>query len=235
MTHAPHHSPSPLVRARSLFAFAIAALGATLLPACGSSGPTGPVGGPVAGALDMHCVGDGGAPIEQHVGMCICAPATVDPICSTASGDAAAGDGSASDDGAAADDGGTSPSEYGPTQYNQSGSDDDCKYDIAWTSTPIRANVDVTFTVTAKRRADNDAPETGGDLIPEIFLTPIMPADTARSVSRESPPGSGTYLMGPVSFPKAGTWTVRFHLNEDCSDDPADSPHGHIAFYVTVP
>jgi len=30
-------------------------------------------------------------------------------------------------------------------------------------------------------------------------------------------------------------WTVRFHLFEECSDAPADSPHGHGAFFFTVP
>jgi hypothetical protein len=28
---------------------------------------------------------------------------------------------------------------------------------------------------------------------------------------------------------------VRFHLHENCSDVPEDSPHGHAAFYVSVP
>jgi hypothetical protein len=219
---------------------ALVVLGGALVAGCGSSAPSGPVGGPVAGALDMHCVGDGG-PIVQPVGVCMCPAGIPDPpkLCSaadaSATDDAAAADDAAATDDAAADDAGTSLNEYGPTLDNQSGSDDDCKYDVTWTSSPIRANVDVTFTVTAKRRADDDAPETGGDLTPEIFLDPITPGDTARSVSTETPAGSGTYLMGPVRFTKAGTWTVRFHFNELCSDDPADSPHGHIAFFVTVP
>ena len=32
--------------------------------------------------------------------------------------------------------------------FNAEGDDDDCKYHIIWTSTPVRENASVTFTVT---------------------------------------------------------------------------------------
>ena len=42
-------------------------------------------------------------------------------------------------------------------------------------------------------------------------------------------------LTGPVQFDAPGQWTVRFHLHDNCSDEPADSPHGHAAFFIGVP
>jgi hypothetical protein len=51
--------------------------------------------------------------------------------------------------------------------------------------------------------------------------------------------GNGTYKVGPIQFknplPGASKWIVRFHFNACCSDAPADSPHGHAAFFVSVP
>ena len=44
----------------------------------------------------------------------------------------------------------------------------------------------------------------------------------------------GTYTYGPIRFDASGKWTVRFHLYEDCVDGDT-SPHGHAAFFVTVP
>lgn len=40
--------------------------------------------------------------------------------------------------------------------------------------------------------------------------------------------------MALMSTPP-GRWMVRSHLYETCSDEPEDSPHGHAAFFVTVP
>ena len=38
-----------------------------------------------------------------------------------------------------------------------------------------------------------------------------------------------------VTFDDKGTWLIRFHLFENCLDfDPA-SPHGHAAFFISVP
>ena len=165
-----------------------------------------------------------------------------DDSATDASGDGAAGSDDAAGDAAddAGDDGGDDggqplASDYGDTLYNAQGADDDCKYDVQWTASPIRQNTDVTFTVTVKRRADNGAPETGGDVTLEIFLTDTHPGNTGNAVSTESPAGSGIYKVGPARFDMPGKWTVRFHFNELCSDEPKDSPHGHVAFFVTVP
>jgi hypothetical protein len=179
------------------------------LAGCGSSSD-GPVGGPVVGALDMHC-----GTTKQQIGQCLT--------------------GSAAADAAAADpDGGASSggSIYGDTMYNAEGDDDDCKYHIAWTSTPIRRNADVTFNVTLTRLLDQ-TPSTGDDITIEAFLTDTHPTP---SLDIKSTGGTdGKYSVGTVRFDAAGMWTVRFHFNELCSDLPEDSPHGHAAFFVNVP
>ena len=127
----------------------------------------------------------------------------------------------------------TPSSDYGETLYNSSGYDDDCKYQVSFESTPIRRNEDVTFTVTVEG-LDPAGPATGANLYAEVYLTDIHPAPSSGTTT-ETPPGSGIYKVGPIVFDASGTWTVRFHMYEMCSDDPADSPHGHAAFYIDVP
>jgi hypothetical protein len=56
--------------------------------------------------------------------------------------------------------------------------------------------------------------------------------------ARQPPPiefKPGWYEVGPINFPDPGMWSVRFHFNENCNDELPDSPHGHAAFWVTVP
>jgi hypothetical protein len=177
--------------------------------ACGSSSSPaendGAVGGPVADGGGNHCMANGML-AAQPVGMC------------------------QTDDGG----GGATAIDYGETLYNSSGYDDDCKYHVSWTSTPIRKNTDVTFTVTVET-LDPAGPATGADVSPEPFLSPIVPGDISRTTTTESPAGSGIYKVGPIVFKQSGLWTVRFHFYEMCADGPADSPHGHAAFYVEVP
>ncbi len=126
---------------------------------------------------------------------------------------------------------------FGPTMNGSAGDDDNCKYGVSWTSTPIRENTDVTFSVSLQQLASVPPllPATGGVVSLEAFLTLLHVADVSRSKSLESPAGSGTYQVGPIQFDAPGMWTVRFHFNEPCSDESADSPHGHAAFYVRVP
>ena len=140
-------------------------------------------------------------------------------------------------DAAAPDDGGAATSDFGATLNGSAGDDDDCKYGVSWTSSPIFENTDVTFTVSVKELASTPAlaPLTGGDVTLEVFLTDTHPADTSRVTSVESPAGSGTYKVGPMRFDAPGKWTVRFHFNELCDDTADDSPHGHAAFFVEVP
>ena len=128
---------------------------------------------------------------------------------------------------------GAGPVDYGDTMYGNDGDDDDCKYHVHWTSTPVYENTHVTFTVTATKLADNDAPLTGANTSIEAFLTEIHPAPPLKQTPTEAPPG--TYAVSPVQFDAAGRWTVRFHFYETCDDALPDSPHGHAAFYVDVP
>jgi hypothetical protein len=195
--------------------FSIAVASSSFMSGCGSPAPAGTVGGPVADAADQHCIVNG-----------VLTPTTVG-MCMADNGGADAG---------AVDDGGadampTNP--YGETQYNSSGYDDDCKYHVSFTSTPVRRNAGVTFTVTVER-LDPAGVASGAAVYPEIYLTPTQPA-LSMGTTNEVPLGSGIYEIGPVVFQYPGLWTVRFHMYETCSDAPEDSPHGHIAFYIDVP
>ncbi len=171
---------------------------------CGSSsGGTGPTGGPASGALDTHCSLPDGGVKAQPVDLATC-HATVPP--------------------------GTP--QYGPTQYNAEGNDDDCKYHVKFTVTPVRRNENVTFTVTASTLADGQ-PAAGANVDAEVFLNETHPAPNSGQATSEKP--GGVYDVGPIRFDAAGRWTVRFHLHEDCQDSTPDSPHGHVAFYIDVP
>jgi len=166
-----------------------------------NSTPSGPVGGPVMGALDTHCSGMD----PTVVGMCMM--------------------------GGAVPDGGAPTVDYGETMFNAEGDDDDCKYHVSWTSTPVRENTKVTFTVKLTKLADMTT-ATGAGVRAEVYLNDTHPAVPPPQAT-ESP--AGTYKLGPILFDAPGMWTVRFHFYEACDDGPADSPHGHAAFYVGVP
>lgn len=194
--------------------------GAVLATGCGSSVPAGPTGGSVPDAADQHCVVNG-ALTPTKIGMCV-APSASGEDGGANNGHYAGGDAAP-----------VSPApDYGPPLYNQDGYDDDCKYHVSFTSTPIRQNADVTFTVTVTS-LDPAGPATGAKVYADVFLTPTHPAPLSDTKTTEA--GPGVYQIGPIVFNAAGRWTVRFHMNEMCSDVPADSPHGHAAFYVDVP
>ena len=178
----------------SCFAVALALFG------CSSSDtPTGPPGGPVAGAQDTHCNG--------------VAPQVVDLSSCNLPADAGAPD-------------------YGPTMYNAAGDDDDCKYHVFFTQTPVYENTDVQFTLTAVYLTDG-GPATGANTIMEVYLNDTHPAPNSGQTTTE--PSPGVYSIGPIHFDAPGQWTVRFHLHENCQDATDDSPHGHAAFYMAVP
>ena len=169
-------------------------------------------GGVVAGPPDLHCSTEGG----------LTAQATTLAICNTTGGGVDAGS--------------VAQSTYGDTLDNSEGDDDDCKYHVAWTSSSISENQNITFTVTASKLAENDAPMAGAvpyRVYAEAFLSDVHPARPLKQTATEGP--GGTYAIGPVQFDDPGRWTVRFHFYEDCNDGPPDSPHGHVAFYVDVP
>jgi len=216
----------------------IAALAAA---GCGSSSITGanPAGadspaGVVIGPPDDHCKASDGGLTIQTIGVCeVIDPTTVPTnaascnvtfdkdagVVSTPTIDASASDAAAA-------------SPYGATMYGAAGNDDDCKYYVSWTATPIKEKTDTYFTVTAIRLADM-MPATCAGIRPDVSLNIYTGAAAPTNPSPEIAPG--VYKVGPIQFSQAGIWTVRFHLFEECSDDPADSPHGHAAFYVQVP
>jgi hypothetical protein len=222
-------------RSRTL-SLAAGLVGSALVVACSStSSPSGnDAGSPLTcaspgaatqGPADTHC--NGVAP--QPVDTASCHP------------DAAA----AGDAGGASDGGATEACPYTATQFGQSGIDDDCKYKVSWTSDSIcEGAAGVQLTLTLKSNVDG-TPITG--LPHGVVIEAFIPTDLSASCDDksthgtpgsanliETTPGSGVY-KGPVVFDAPGEWTVRFHIHEDCEDTLETSPHGHIAFHVTVP
>jgi YtkA-like len=122
--------------------------------------------------------------------------------------------------------------DYGPTRYNSEADDDDCKYHVKFTVSPVRQNDNVTFTVTANYKFDG-TPATGFPIDAEVFLNDTHPAPNSGQATTEK--GGGVYEVGPIKFDAAGQWTVRFHFHHDCQDTTEDSPHGHVAFFISVP
>lgn len=169
----------------------------------------------VAGNPDTHC---GGNYVKVDQAACTAAPSDDD-----------AGTGDDTDGGASGGD----DNDYGDTLFGSDGYDDDCKYHVSWTSSPVTENAGVTFRVTIAYATDN-TPVTGiaTTTYIESYLDENHPAGTKNTTTVESPPG--VYGIGPVTFPSAGHWTVRFHIAGGCTDSD-NSPHGHAAFYVNVP
>jgi hypothetical protein len=189
----------------------------------GSDTPSGVVIGP----LDSHCTGGDGGLTIQPVGVCQVIDPTTVPANPASCNISFAKDGGADDS-----DGGVVTTDYGTTMYGSAGDDDDCKYYVSWTATPIQENADTYFTVTVLRLADM-APVSCAGVRPDVSLTLAHGAPAPPNPSTEIAPG--VYKVGPIKFDAKGTWTVRFHFFEECSDAREDSPHGHAAFYVNVP
>ena len=134
--------------------------------------------------------------------------------------------------------------DYGDTLFNASGKDDDCKYQVSWTSTPIRKGQNVTLTVTTSNSMTGKPLEripsqrVGATALSRV--EPYIPcdpthlppsADLSAPITETKP---GVFEVGPVVFDKSGRWAVRFHFYEECLDSET-SPHGHAAFFVDVP
>jgi len=191
----------------------------------GADSPSGVVIGP----LDSHCTASDGGLTIQPIGVCqVDDPTTVPANAASCNVSFSMDGGAASGD----SDGGVATSDYGPTMYGSAADDDDCKYYVSWTATPIKENADTYFTVTALRLADM-APASCAGVRPDVSLSISHGAPAPRNPSTEIAPG--VYKVGPIKFDAPGTWTVRFHFFEECSDNQEDSPHGHAAFYVKVP
>jgi hypothetical protein len=195
--------------------------------------------GVVVGPLDSHCSNHDGGQRMQALGVCEVVDKSEIPSTTSGCGISFTADAGAShDDGAADDvDAGAATSEYGETMYGSAGNDDDCKYYISWVATPIHEDADTYFTVTAIRLADGKPASCAG-IRPDISLSLTHGVPAPKDPAPEIAPG--VYKVGPIRFDAAGNspghyWTVRFHLYEECSDTPEDSPHGHAAFYVSVP
>ncbi len=193
-----------------------------------STGADSPAG-VVIGPLDSHCTASDGGLTIQTIGVCDVTDSTLVPANAASCGVTFDnGTGTSAGD----TDGGVATSDYGATMYGSAGNDDDCKYFVSWTATPIVENANTFFTVTALRLADMK-PATCAGIRPDVSLSISHGAPTPANPSTEIAPG--IYQVGPIKFDKSGTWTVRFHLFEECDDGPEDSPHGHAAFYVQVP
>jgi hypothetical protein len=203
-------------------------------------------GTPATGPADMHCVGV----TPQTVNGADCSVSDAGAVSTPIAADDDAGDDSGrgnADAGAAptpgpCDENGTDGA-YGTTMYGTEGDDDDCKYHVTYA--PFCGNGGTYFVVTAVYLTRNGldggpAPLTEASTLAEICLsdTHAGPGIDGRPPSGdqevvEGPPG--TYTIGPVQFDAPGNWTVRFHFNEVCCDVTNDSPHGHAAFFFTVP
>ncbi len=206
------------------------------------------VGGAVQGAIDNHCYLDpngnspGGPVATQVVNQSSCMSTSLYPDGGPPPDEI--GCGLFPDGGPAGctpsctlPDGGPAGCDppYGDTMYNSWGNDDDCKYQVGWSSTPVVKNGNVMFSFTALHTVDG-TPATGANVYAEVFLPSANHlSPTTMPAVQETPAGSGVYTIGPVVFDQSGMWTVRFHLNEECLDLLPDSPHGHAAFYVNVP
>jgi hypothetical protein len=184
-----------------------------------------PAGDAATGAADTHCNG-----------------VTPQAVASSACGVSDAGEADAGAPGPGPKPGpcGENGPDYGATMYGHEGDDDDCKYHVTYTTTPICEKDGTYFIVTAHYLTRDGAPLTGACTFAELCLNDEHPAPnvdqrppTGDQIVIEGPPG--TYTIGPVVFDEPGDWTVRFHFNELCCDVLDDSPHGHAAFHIDVP
>ena len=121
-----------------------------------SSTPSGPAGGFVSGPNNEHCVAavflDAGNTVTADDGQFIDDAGQFVQrvgICDNAS-DAGA-------------------PQYGDTNYGSQAADDDCKYNVSVTVSPIYQNSNVTFVVTATSRVDG-GPVTGANTFAEVYL-----------------------------------------------------------------
>jgi hypothetical protein len=169
-------------------------------------------------------------PADSHCGTMVQA---TDPAACNVAPDGGGDDGGTVNVGDGGPTGDCDPAQFGPTMYGHEGDDDDCKYHVTWSSTPICENGGgTTFTVKATKKTDGSA-LTGAAPYIEAVQSCTYPIPNAPNPAVESPPG--TYTIGPVVFDRPGTWVVRFHFFGTCEDGLETSPHGHAAFFVKVP
>jgi hypothetical protein len=195
-----------------------------------------PGNGVTTGPMDTHCEDEDGGEMRQVTDQPACCGQT----------DASEGDGGGTETcaadggvvGGGVDNGTCCSNAYNPTMWGQQGSDDDCKYDVSWTATPICVGANVYFTVHATKRANATTFQGGLPLTDAYpYIEAVLNCSAVASATQPDPVEfmPGWYQVGPSNFPVPGVWSVRFHFNENCIDELPDSPHGHAAFWITVP
>ena len=133
---------------------------------------------------------------------------------------------------------------YGDTLFDSAGDDDECKYHVSWTSTPVEKGKPFTLTVSATSLATGEplehiaAQDPGKPALSRIepFL-PCQPSHPTPTKDYEAPVteiSPGTFTVGPVVFDESGRWAIRYHFYEECFNN-VTTPHAHIAFFVNVP
>jgi hypothetical protein len=190
-----------------------------------------PEGKAAPGPADTHCKGATPQAVE---------PSACGVTDAGMPADAGSGDAGAEDAGPRPGLCGENGPDYGATMYGREGDDDDCKYHVTYTTSPICRNDGTYFVVTAEYLTRSGAPLTGACTFAELCLNDSHAAPnvdqrppTGDQIVVEGPPG--TYTIGPILFDEPGDWTVRFHFNELCCDVLPGSPHGHAAFHIDVP
>lgn len=182
--------------------------------------------GAVAGEPDTHCIAEDGSEIVQAIGACVTgAAAPEDEEHEHEEGEEhAEGEDHEHEEG----------EDHGILTGREA-DDDDCKYRVRFENTCVAVNEPVTFTLSLTRKFDGMPGAGTTPAFPEVFfadeVTHISPSTNITAV--EGP--AGTYDIGPIVFDRSGRWVIRFHYFENCSDLTADSPHGHVAFYIDVP
>jgi hypothetical protein len=175
------------------------------------SADLGEAGGMVAGPADMHCLNVETITVRELS----CHPDAGAPP--------------------PPDDAGMEPEPA--VQNNSEADDDDCKYHVRWTSTPIYRAMPVTFTVTVVNKVNNTPIPFPPNA--SFGVAGVLASDDTVVLPNTSPMqmlgANGTWTFGPVRFDTAGDWKVTVHIREECSDNLEDSPHGHVTFLVRVP
>ena len=87
----------------------------------------------------------------------------------------------------------------GRRKCDDAGDDDDCKYHVFFTQTPVYENTNVQFTLTAVYLTDG-GPATGANAIMEVYLNDTHPAPNSGQTTTEPLPActaSGPYTLSP--------------------------------------
>ncbi len=204
--------PRASPRFDALSSWTTAALGLLVAAACSSTSTGGVTGGgPVVGTEDAHCSGMATQAVSQA-------------------------DCSLKGDGGADDPGG---SDYGDTMFNSEGDDDDCKYHVKWSSTPVGEGRDVTFTVIATTKSDGKPLGTSTGVAADANVY----ADVTLSDTHPAPPTD----QSPTRRPRAPTRWARSASTRPATGrcgststrpvrtSPTTRRTAHAAFYVQVP